>query len=181
MATTPLTKSSNSNKSPKGVVHKSRIDLGDNVRKQSIEALNNSLASLIDLQMRTKEAHWNIRGKSFIGVHLFLDTLYGVVGEHVDTVAERITSLGGQAEGRLPQVTQRTQLGDYPTETLIEDHLTTLADSFAICGKDCRENIDKTDDAGDKGTADMYTEVSRDLDKYLWMIEAHINVDGPRA
>ena len=167
-------KSANKNDTPKGVVHKSRIDLSDNIRKQSIETLNQSLASLIDLQLRCKEAHWNIRGRNFIGIHLFLDTVYEAVSEHVDTCAERLTSLGGQAEGRLPLVAARTRLGDYPTESRIEDHLRTLCDSFATIGKECRENIDKTDDAGDKDTADMYTEVSRDLDKYLWMLEAHI-------
>ena len=170
---TPL-KTANKNDSPKGIVHKSRIDLSDNIRKQAIETLNQSLASLIDLQLRCKEAHWNIRGRNFIGLHLFLDTVYEAVENNVDIVAERLTSLGGQAEGRLPQITARTKLGAYPVESRIEDHLKTLCDSFATIGKECRENIDKMDDAGDKGTADMFTDVSRDLDKYLWMLEAHI-------
>ncbi len=156
-------------------LHKSNIDIGDNVRKQMVGLLNQTLASAIDLMLRTKEAHWNVRGANFIALHKFFDELNVVMIEHVDTIAERITSLGGQAEGRLPQVAAKTQMPDYPVESKAEDHLNTMAKSFAALGKECRAGIDKADDAGDKDTADMYTAVSRDLDKYLWMIEAHIN------
>ena len=156
------------------VVHKSNIDLGDNTRKQMIGMLNQTLASALDLMLRTKEAHWNVRGANFIALHKFFDELNDVMREHADTVAERITSLGGQAEGRLPQIAEKTKLPEYPVETKAEDHLDTLAKSFAALGKECRANIDKADEAGDQNTADMYTAVSRDLDKYLWMIEAHI-------
>lgn len=156
-------------------LHKSNIDLGDNVRGQMVGLLNQSLASAIDLMLRTKEAHWNVRGANFIALHKFFDELNTVMIEHVDTIAERITSIGGQAEGRLPQVNERSQMPEYPVATKAEDHLNTLAKSFATLGKECRANIDKADDAGDADTADMYTAISRDLDKYLWMIEAHIN------
>src|SRR4051812_25176517 len=98
-------------------LHESNIDIGDNVRKQMVGLLNQSLASAIDLMLRTKEAHWNVRGPNFIALHKFFDELNVIMIEHVDTVAERITSLGGQAEGRLPQVAAATQMPDYPVES----------------------------------------------------------------
>lgn len=155
-------------------LHKSRIDLGNNVRESMVGTLNETLATAIDLMLQTKEAHWNIRGENFIALHKFFDELHDVVREHVDTIAERITSLGGFAEGRLQKVSERTALKPYPSNTKEAEHLAALAAGFAGLGKDARANIDKTTEAGDADTADLYTALSRDMDKYLWMIEAHI-------
>lgn len=156
-------------------LHKSSIDLGANVRGEVVGILNQTLANVTDLMLRTKEAHWNVRGPNFIGLHLFFDELNKLVAEQVDEVAERITALGGKAEGRLHDIAAASTLPTYPSTSDETEHLRALAASFAALGKEARENIEKTDDADDEDTADLYTAMSRFLDKYLWMIEAHIH------
>jgi starvation-inducible DNA-binding protein len=42
--------------------------------------------------------------------------------------------------------------------------------------------IDEASAAGDHATADIFTEVSRGIDKSLWMVEAHLQTgDALRA
>lgn len=156
-------------------LQKSSIDLGDNVRAQSAAILNQTLANITDLMLRTKEAHWNVRGPNFIALHQFFDELNTVISTQVDEVAERITALGGKAQGRLTDIASASTLPSYPETTDEQEHLRALATSFAALGKEARENIETTDDLDDETTADLYTALSRELDKYLWMIEAHIH------
>ena len=56
----------------------------------------------------------------------------------------------------------------------VADHLAALIDRYAAFGKTARNAIDESGDAGDADTADIFTEVSRGIDKQLWFIEAHV-------
>ncbi|GAC1345869.1 MAG: DNA starvation/stationary phase protection protein Dps [Acetobacteraceae bacterium] len=155
-------------------LHKTNNDLKNNAKAASMEILEARLADGIDLGLVTKQAHWNLKGPQFIGVHLMLDKFREEQDEWVDSIAERIVQLGGTARGTLQEVNTRTNLEPYPTDIYaVADHLKALIDRYAACANAIRKNIDDTDDAGDKDTADLLTEVSRGLDKQLWFLEAH--------
>lgn len=156
-------------------MHKTRIDIPEKTRQAVVKLLNERLADLIDLQLQTKQAHWNVKGPSFIALHKLFDEFAGVVIELVDTVAERVTSLGGTAEGTLAVVVKRTSLALYPLPiTAGHDHINALSAAIATVGKLVRTGIEKANEFGDADTADVFTEVSRELDKYLWFLEAHL-------
>lgn len=152
-----------------------RIDLGANVRKDMAELLNQRLADAIDLSLQCKQAHWNVKGPHFIGLHEFFDMLYANITPHVDEIAERITALGGLAKGTVQTLNKATSLSAYD-ESITDGsaHLKALGDAFAQFGKKVRKNIDEANKAGDQGTADLLTGVSRSIDKDLWMIDAHL-------
>jgi starvation-inducible DNA-binding protein len=155
-----------------------RNSLDSNARSAAISLLNARVADTIDLALAAKQAHWNIRGPSFIGVHEMLDKLRATLDQHVDTMAERVSALGGIARGTTQDAAEST-LPPYPTDIrAIPDHLSALAERIAALGGAVRENIDDADDAGDADTADIFTAVSRDLDKWLWFIEAHQPTQG---
>ncbi len=155
-------------------LHKTNNALESNAKAVSMEILQARLADGIDLGLVTKQAHWNLKGPQFIGIHLMLDNFRDEQDEWVDTMAERITQLGGTARGTTQEVTKGTSLKPYPTDIYaIADHLHALIERYAACANAIRQNIDDTDDAGDKDTADILTEVSRGLDKQLWFLEAH--------
>jgi starvation-inducible DNA-binding protein len=155
--------------------HKTRNDLDDNAKKASIDILNARLADAIDLALITKQAHWNLKGPRFIMIHEMLDGFRDQIDEHVDTMAERVAQLGGTALGTSQVVASKTTLTPYPTDIYkIEDHLAALIDHYATVANACRRAIDETDEAGDADTADIFTAVSRDLDKSLWFLEAHV-------
>ena len=152
-----------------------RIDLPQEVREAVVESLNQTLATSLDLKTQAKQAHWNVKGSDFIQLHELFDELAGELEEFVDLVAERITALGGTALGTARIAASQSLLGEYPTDAVEgQEHLTALADRYAIYGRHLREAIDRADTLGDADTADLYTEISRAIDKRLWFLEAHL-------
>lgn len=156
-------------------MHKTNNDLKSNAKTAAMALLNARLADSIDLALITKQAHWNLKGPQFIGIHLMLDGFRTEQDEWVDTMAERITQLGGTALGTTQTVASGTSLAPYPTNIYaIADHLKELIDRYAKVANAIRAAIDEADEAGDADTADIFTEVSRGLDKQLWFLEAHM-------
>ena len=155
--------------------HPTLIDLKSNTRKAVIELLNARLADAIDLALVTKQAHWNVKGPHFIAIHEMLDGFRATLDGHVDTVAERAVQLGGQAHGTVQTVAEATALKPYPTDIArTKDHLAALIERYGAVANAVRAAIDEADEAGDADTADIFTAFSRDLDKSLWFLEAHV-------
>ncbi len=149
-------------------------DLKSNTKTTSIALPNARLADAIDLALIAKQAHWNIKGPQFIAIHEMLDGFRTELDGHVDTMAERAVQLGGTAHGTLQTVVKATTLKPYPTDIhKTKDHLAALIDRYAAMAKSVRKAIDEADEAGDAGTADIFTAFSRSLDKSLWFLEAH--------
>jgi starvation-inducible DNA-binding protein len=155
--------------------HRTRNALASNAKATSISLLNARLADGIDLALATKQAHWNLKGPQFIGIHEMLDGFRTEQDEWNDMMAERSVQLGGTALGTTQTVAATTRLPPYPTDTYaIADHLAALIDRYADYGNSLRGSIDEADEAGDADTADLFTEVSRGIDKQLWFLEAHV-------
>ncbi|MDI1243319.1 MAG: DNA starvation/stationary phase protection protein Dps [bacterium] len=155
-------------------LHETKIDLAKNRREELIGILNKSLADSIDLVYQAKQAHWNVKGPNFIALHELFDRVATEVDAHVDDIAERITSIGGVAMGTVRLSAENSSLSEYPHE--ISDgtaHVDALSAALSDFGSKVRKNIDTTDELGDKDTADLYTGISRNIDKLLWFVEAH--------
>jgi len=156
-------------------MYKTKIDLPEKTRRNVITILNDRLADAIDLQSQVKHAHWNVKGPNFIALHELFDKISDVLLEQVDEIAERATALGGTAEGTVAVASKRSKLKNYPLSiTAGKDHLFYLATQLSAYGKTVRAAIDDTAKLGDADTADLFTGISRDLDKYLWFLEAHL-------
>ena len=156
-------------------MHKTKNDLAESKREKSIEILNSRLADVIDLKTQAKQAHWNVKGIHFIGLHELFDQVATAAEAHTDLIAERITAIGGTAYGTARVVAQNSSLSEYPLEIVDGTaHVDALSTALSDFGKNVRKGIDETDELGDKDTADLFTEVSREIDKLLWFVEAHI-------
>ncbi|MGE0723818.1 MAG: DNA starvation/stationary phase protection protein Dps [Alphaproteobacteria bacterium] len=153
----------------------SRIDIPAKAREKLAGLLNARLADAIDLKLQAKQAHWNVKGPSFIALHELFDQIAGRIDGHVDEIAERVTALGGTAEGTLQVVGKKTTLAAYPVALASgREHVGKLADALAAFGKEARAAIDAADELGDADTADLFTGVSKAIDKDLWFLEAHL-------
>ena len=156
-------------------LHPTRNATASNAKAVAMDLLNKRLADGIDVALITKQAHWNLKGPQFIGVHEMLDGFRAGQDEWNDMMAERAVQLGGTACGTSQVVTQVSSLSPYPTDIYkIADHLAALIDRYAVYANALRISIDESDEAGDPDTADLFTEVSRGIDKQLWFLEAHV-------
>ncbi|MBI0537965.1 DNA starvation/stationary phase protection protein Dps [Roseomonas sp. KE2513] len=152
-----------------------RNDTPGNAKAESIATLNAVLADIIDATNATRQAHWNVKGSHFYGLHKMFEEFYGLLAEQSDELAERAVQLGGIPDGTTQGVGARTRITPYDANLLDGlDHCQALADRYAELAKHLRKGIDSTDEAGDADTSDLLTQVSRVVDKSLWMIEAHL-------
>jgi starvation-inducible DNA-binding protein len=136
--------------------------------------MNRCLASAVDLQMQLKQAHWNVKGPSFIALHELFDQVGEAVESYVDLIAERIVQLGGIAEGTVRVAGARSQLDEYPL-TIADGmvHVVAVATALSTFGHEARLTIIEATELDDADTADLFTEVSRGIDKWLWFVQAH--------
>src|SRR3954451_20263631 len=155
-------------------VYKTENDIPQELRLKLNVLANQGLADAVDLQMQLKQAHWNVKGPHFIGLHELFDKIDEAVEEYVDLIAERIVQLGGIAEGTVRVAAARSELEEYPLD--IADgsaHIEAVAKALSTFGRDARKTISEADQLDDADTADLFTEVSRGIDKWLWFVEAH--------
>lgn len=155
-------------------MYETENDLPQKVRVELIALVNRRLADVIDLQLQLKQAHWNVKGPNFIGLHELFDKIAESVEDYVDMVAERIVQLGGIAEGTVRTAAVRSQLEEYPL-TIADGmaHVEAVARALSTFGREARMTIDEATALEDADTADLFTEVSRGTDKWLWFVEAH--------
>jgi starvation-inducible DNA-binding protein len=140
-----------------------------------VELINRQVAGTLDLMTQTKHAHWNCKGPQFIALHELFDDLAEGLEKHLDEIAERATALGGFVNGTVRMAAAGSELEEFPaavTEGLAQ--VKALSERYAALGASVRAAIDDAEEAEDKGTADLFTDMSRDLDKYLWFLEAHL-------
>ena len=157
---------------------KAKNDLSEGTRVKAVELLNARLADCKDLQTQVKQAHWNVKGPNFISLHLLFDKINDDVEEYVDEIAERAVQLGGVAEGTARMVAKRSSLAEYPAGAVDgRSHVEALSSALAAFGKSARKAIGEANDLGDLDTADIFTEVSRGIDKWLWFVEAHLQAE----
>jgi starvation-inducible DNA-binding protein len=157
------------------VVFDSSINIPEDKRAQVAGLLNQRLADVIDVQYQAKFAHWNVKGKDFYQLHLLFDTIAEHLEEAADSIAERITALGGRADGTIRQSASNSSVPEYDinlTEGM--GHVAALAERLATVANAGRDNAEETDELGDIVTSDMLTGIVGIADKDLYFLEAHL-------
>jgi starvation-inducible DNA-binding protein len=166
-----------SNEAPTAIerTFQTSVDIPADTRAEMIALLNQTLADTSDLYSQTKQAHWNVKGIHFYPLHLLFDQLAEKRIGEADDLAERATELGGYATGTIRMAAAASRLPEIPTD--IDDgvdYVRALVERYALHANNTRSGIDQADKAGDMDTADLLTEISRELDKDLWFLQAHV-------
>jgi starvation-inducible DNA-binding protein len=160
---------------PTAQLFETRIDLPAHGREELIKLLNQQLADTFDLYGQCKQAHWNVKGSQFHQLHELFDSLAAQVNGYVDLIAERATTLGGTALGTVRMAAEGSRLTEYPLDAIGSmQHVEALAERFAALATTTRSAIKTAEEQDDASTADLFTEISRGLDKSLWFLEAHL-------
>jgi len=158
-----------------GAIFPTRNYLPHDAREESIGTLNQVLADAVVLQSQCKSAHWNVKGLHFYQLHELFADVAEMLDDYIDEVAERVAALGGLARGTVPAAAQATNLPRFPVEatdewTVLESLATSLASFDATLGM----GIETASSRQDLDTADLLNELSRNVSKSLWFVEAHL-------
>jgi starvation-inducible DNA-binding protein len=151
------------------------VNIPEETRIQLVSILNARLADTLDLKTQTKQAHWNVKGMAFYELHLLFDSIAGHLEDASDTVAERITALGGIADGTARQVATRSSIPEYPMQAVTgKDHLNALSMRLGLVANTMRTTIEECLNLNDQASADVFIELVRQADKDLWFLQSHL-------
>ena len=152
-----------------------RIDVPRCAREPMIDLLNQQLADTFDLYSQVKQAHWNVKGMNFMSLHVLFDDLAANFDRYADDIAERATALGGLAQGTARMAAANSQIDELPSEmTDGKEFVVAMADRFAAYGASSRAAIKRSEDENDAVTADLFTEITREVNKSLYFLESHL-------
>jgi len=155
-------------------MHPTHNTLSEKIRTQSVALLNKHLAAAIDLHGQIKQAHWNVRGPTFMAIHKLFDDVAATALEASDLIAERAAGLGGTAEGTVQVASAKSYLVPYELGVANEaKHVFAVSAALAAFGQSIREAAALSTTQGDATTADLFTEISRGIDQQLWFVESH--------
>lgn len=156
---------------------KTKIGIKQEDSVKVADILNRLLADEHLLYIKTRNAHWNVEGPDFSGQHKFFEEQYIQLEEIIDSVAERIRSIGHYAEATLQDFLNMTSLTEKTREKndsigfikdLIEDHETIIIN--------LRENINRfANDWHDQGSSDFITSLMETHEKAAWMLRSHLS------
>jgi starvation-inducible DNA-binding protein len=144
-----------------------------------IEILNRRLADAIDLQLQSRQSYWNVKGPHFMALRELFDKVAQGVEEFADRIAEHIVQLGGMAEGTAHAVARRTSLDEYVLATVDgRGYIDALATSLIAFGKHVRYASEQARELKDADMADLFTDIARGIDKWLWFVETSRQVSS---
>ncbi len=156
-------------------MYPNRIALSDEIKKQVVEVMEVCLAQASDMYSQAKFAHWNVKGDNFYQLHLVFDHVAKVIGKQADPIAERITQLGGVANGTIRQASMVSKIPEYPVDTINGmDHVRALSDSLGVYCQGMRDASDKIDDIGDEPSSDFFNQLIVDAEEQLYFLESHL-------
>lgn len=136
-----------------------------------LEVLLNDASSIA---LSAKDAHWNVKGPSFMGLHELFDKIHAAAEEYADQLAERLAQFGKRAVAR-PSSSDIS--GDQKAASGAE-YAVSMASELAIFSGRLGEVAELADKAGDAVTLDILSEIQRGVDKWRWMVESHLEVKG---
>ena len=146
--------------------------LSEEQQAKLIEMLNRRLADAINLQLQSRQAYWNVKGPQFMALRELFDQVAEGVEEYANLIAERIVQLGGKAEGTAQTVAGRSSLDGYRLASADgNSHIDALSTTLTDFGRHTRYASAQATELKDADTADIFTEIARGIDKWLWFVE----------
>ena len=154
---------------------KPNIDISDKNRQEVADILNVLLADEYVLYTKTRTAHWNIVGSNFMELHKFFEGQYEAIDETIDSVAERIRTLGHYSLGTLKDFLKLTHLSENVALSNEKDALKALLEGHEVIIQNIRKDIITINDKHkDLGTADFITGIMEEHEKMAWMLRSYL-------
>ena len=156
-------------------MYENRVALPDDVKHRVVEILGRRLAEATDLQSQAKFAHWNVKGVNFYQLHLLFDSVQKTILKQIDPIAERITQLGGVANGTVRQAVCVSRIPEYPVNTVAGmEHVEALSNALGDYCQELRDAATEIRELGDTPTAHFLKGLIQKAEKQLYELESHL-------
>nr|WP_103109718.1 Dps family protein [Brevibacillus reuszeri] len=136
--------------------------------------LNKQVANWTVLYTKLHNFHWNVKGPHFFTLHQKFEELYTEAAGHIDTLAERVLSIGGKPVATLSASLQTASIAEAQGNESAEQMVETVVRDFAILLEETKLAMEAADQAGDEATADMLLAIRSGLEKHVWMLQAFL-------
>jgi starvation-inducible DNA-binding protein len=156
-------------------MYETRVALSPEVKQKVVEVMQERLAEALDMYSQAKFAHWNVKGVNFYQLHLVFDSVAETIFPQIDEIAERLTQLGGVANGTVRQAAAASKIPEYNVELIKGmDHVYALANALGHYCAELREASDKIDEIGDEPTSDFFKQLVVEAEEQLYFLESHL-------
>lgn len=141
---------------------------------RSVQLLSHMLADTYGVYLKTQNYHWNIVSDNFYALHKFLESHYEALANAIDTIAERIRTLGHPAPGTFSALQRLTQLEEDPEPLEASEMLRGLLKDHQTLIQSLREGIRALKEGEDEGTIDLFIKRLKAHEKMAWMLNSHL-------
>lgn len=154
------------------------LGLGEDGMKKDVAALQQTLTELQQLQLQTKQAHWNASGTLYYPLHLLLQEHYEGLSKFADTLAERLLAVGASADGRANTIVKTSGVPEIPGGFLDDAQiLAWFTNAYKRVGEEVNTAIKATEQI-DPTTSNLLQEVEHGIAKYQWQMRAQLQRTG---
>lgn len=156
-------------------MYATRIALSEEQKEKTVQVMQQRLAAALDMYSQAKFAHWNVKGVNFYQLHLVFDSVADAIFPQIDEIAERLTQLGGVANGTVRQSAETSRIPEFDVElTAGMDYVKALADALGCYCEELREASDQIDEIGDEPTSDFFKQLVVTAEEQLYFLESHL-------
>ena len=156
-------------------MYHNRVALSDEQKQKVVGVMQLRLAEALDMYSQAKFAHWNVKGVNFYQLHLVFDSVAEAIFPQIDQIAERMTQLGGVANGTVRQSATSSQIPEYEVSlTAGMDHVNALSNALGCYAQALRQASDDIDEIGDEPTSDFFKQLVVEAEEQLYFLESHL-------
>ncbi len=136
--------------------------------------LNKQVANWTVLYTKLHNFHWNVKGPHFFTLHAKFEELYNEAAANLDSLAERVLSIGGKPVATLAACLNTASISEAQGSETAEQMVETIARDFSILVDELRLAMETADQADDEATADMLLGIRSSLEKHIWMLKSFV-------
>lgn len=139
-----------------------------------VTLLNKQVANWTVLYTKLHNFHWNVKGPHFFTLHQKFEELYTEAAAHIDTLAERVLSIGGKPLAKLSDCLQAASISEAEGEETAEQMVSSIVRDFSILADELKIAMEAAQQADDEATSDMLLSIQSGLMKHIWMLKAFL-------
>ncbi len=143
-----------------------------------LKELNTQVSTWSVMYAKLHNYHWYVKGKEFFTLHAKFEELYNEATQHMDDIAERVLTLGGEPTATLKQHIQDAVVEEAAGTEKAEQMVAALVSDFDAIMKSLKQGMELSVEEGDVMTEDLLNAIYQSIEKHQWMLNAFLGEDN---